>query len=160
MRGRKPTPDAIKALKGNPGKRRMASPVQAVGCERPTCPRHLDKTARAEWRRMAKSLSSLGLLAATDRAALAAYCLAYSRWVAAEKEIANGRLVLTTSNGNSVQNPFLAIANKSMEQMVKLLSEFGMTPTSRSRIHVAPAADVDPFEAMFNAAKNAKNKTG
>lgn len=99
---------------------------------------------------MSKVLGKLGLLAATDRAALAAYCLAYGRWVEAETKIAEEGVVTKTVDGNSIQNPYLSIANKAFEQMTKLLSEFGMTPTSRTRIHVAAPTNVDPFEAMFH----------
>jgi phage terminase small subunit len=34
-----------------------------------------------------------------------------------------------------MQSPFLAVANKALEQMRAFLNEFGMTPASRTRVH-------------------------
>ena len=37
-----------------------------------------------------------------------------------------------------MQSPYLAVANKAMEQIKAMLTEFGMSPSSRSRVTVAP----------------------
>ena len=60
------------------------SPLAAM----PRCPDHLDHVARKEWRRLATPLHTAGLLTLADRAALAAYCQAWSRWVEAEQKLA------------------------------------------------------------------------
>ena len=52
------------------------------------CPEHLSPAAQAEWRRLAQSLQQDGLLTQVDRAALAAYCQSYGRWVEAEQKLA------------------------------------------------------------------------
>jgi P27 family predicted phage terminase small subunit len=52
-----------------------------------------------------------------------------------------GGLVVTTSNGNVVQNPLVSIANKSMHEMMRFAVELGMTPSSRMRI---PAQSEQP----------------
>jgi phage terminase small subunit len=39
----------------------------------PTCPRHLSREAKVEWRRITRELKHLGLLTKIDRAALAIY---------------------------------------------------------------------------------------
>ena len=87
MRGRKPVPTAIKLANGNPGKRplnpREPKPVTSI----PTCPAHLMPTAKAEWKRLARYLHDLGVISELDRAALAAYCQAYGRWVEAERRL-------------------------------------------------------------------------
>jgi hypothetical protein len=51
----------------------------------PRCPAHLSDVARKEWRRIATPLYRMGVLSVTDRAALAAYCQAWARWVEAEE---------------------------------------------------------------------------
>jgi phage terminase small subunit len=40
-----------------------------------------------------------------------------------------------------MQSPYLAVANKAMEQMRALLAEFGMSPSSRTRVHATPQVD-------------------
>jgi P27 family predicted phage terminase small subunit len=100
---------------------------------------------------MADELYSLGLLTRIDRAALAAYCKAYERWVLAEQALAKmaerdlltGGLMIKTTNGNAIQNPLVGTANRAMLDVVKFASEFGMTPAARSRIEAGRPGDGD-----------------
>ncbi|MEL6599949.1 MAG: phage terminase small subunit P27 family [Pseudomonadota bacterium] len=134
MRGRKPTPTALKLVQGNPGKRALNAdePKPAEGL--PTCPAHLSPTAKTEWKRVARMLNYMGLLSEIDRAALAGYCQAYGRWVEAERELAKTPTLLRTPSGYVQPSPWLAIANKANEQMLKWMAEIGLTPSSRSRV--------------------------
>ena len=85
IRGPKPTPTALRRLQGNPGKRgyNHAEPQPPEGV--PDCPAHLNAAARDEWDRLALVLHDMGVVTAVDRAALAAYCQCYGRWVEAEE---------------------------------------------------------------------------
>jgi len=56
--------------------------------EIPSCPPHLTSAAKAEWYRITPLLEELGLIAKVNRAALAAYCATYARWIKAERMIA------------------------------------------------------------------------
>lgn len=164
MAGRRPTPTALKKLAGNPGKRALNnSEPKPAGI--PTCPRHLDKEAKAEWRRISGELLTLGLLTLIDRAALAGYCAAWSRWVAAELNIQKfGTVIKSPKSGYPVQNPYVGIANTALDQMRKFATEFGLTPASRSRLHIeADGQSTDPFEvfmAGIGAVDTAPETTG
>jgi len=136
MAGRKPKPTALKRLEGNPGKRPLNEQEPEFRREIPYCPRHLSPVAKREWHRIVKELHSAGLLTVVDRAPLAAYCQLYARWVKAEKELETASLVITTEKGFALPNPLVGIANGALEGMRKFLIEFGMTPSSRSRLHV------------------------
>jgi len=57
--------------------------------------------------------------------------------------------VSITSNGNAVIEPLLSVRKQAMEQMYKFLSEFGMTPASRSRIVVDKRAGLDDPMSEF-----------
>lgn len=151
MAGRKPLPTHLKVLRGNPGKRPLNDREPQPRRVTPRMPDHLSPEAKKEWRRMAKRLAKLGLLTEIDGAALAAYCTAYGRWVEAERNVQKyGTVMLSPDKGWPVQSPYLSIANKAMEQMHKFLTEFGMTPSSRSRIQVEPPQEAaDPFEELF-----------
>ncbi|MDL1909714.1 phage terminase small subunit P27 family [Chloroflexi bacterium CFX6] len=157
MRGRKPKPTKLKKLEGNPGKRKlnMKEPKPTVSI--PSCPAHLKGEARQEWNRIVKELYALGILVQMDRAALASYCGAYGHWVDAEKHLAKEDAVILTDKGNLVQNPYMQIAKRSMDQMVKFAAEFGMTPSSRSRVKVEQADPEEELEKMlFGAAVKVK----
>jgi P27 family predicted phage terminase small subunit len=140
MRGRKPKPTALKRLDGNPGKRgyNHAEPVLPAG--QPDCPAHLSEPARAEWHRIAGTLHEASVLTLVDRAALAAYCQAWGRWVEAEEKLAETPVLLKTPSGYVQQNPWLSIANKQLEIMGRYMAELGITPASRSRVVAGPAA--------------------
>ena len=138
MAGRKPLPTQVKPLRGTAQRCRMNPDEPAPDPSLPDAPTHLSPEAREEWDRVAGELYDLGVLSAVDRAALAAYCQAYGRWVAAERELrredGSMNLISVTSNGNVIQNPLVGIANKSLELMHKYLTEFGMSPSSRTRV--------------------------
>ena len=136
--GKKPKPTNLRVLQGNAGKRPLNKKEPRPKAEIPTCPRHLSTKAKAEWKRVTRRLYALGLVTQVDRAALSAYCQAWGRWVEAEEEVRKNGDIVKTRAGNVIQNPWLAVANKAQEQMVKLAAEFGMTPSSRTRVSADP----------------------
>lgn len=86
-----------------------------------------------------------GVLTIADRAALAAYCQAYARWVEAETRLQETPMLLKTPSGYVQQSPWLAISNKQLEIMGRYMAELGLTPVSRTRLKdLAPTADDQP----------------
>jgi P27 family predicted phage terminase small subunit len=153
MRGRKPKPTVLKVLEGNPGKRRINDREPEAPAGIPDCPDYLDDEARDEWQRTGEVLRDMGLLSLADRTALAAYCTAYSRWVQAEAAVKKyGTIVKSPDKGFPMKSPYLTIADQAMESMRKFMVEFGLTPSSRSRIKVPDAGqEGDEFDAFMEA---------
>ena len=149
--GRKPKPTALKQLEGNPGKRPLNIAEPHPDAVSPDAPAHLDEVALAEWNRLAPEMHTKGVLTGWDRAAFAGYCVAYSRWVKACAELSKTSLTITTEKGNVIQHPIVGVANKAQELMLRFLTEFGLTPSSRSRVSV-PNTTVDEFEREFGVA--------
>ncbi|WP_439891590.1 phage terminase small subunit P27 family [Ralstonia sp. 25C] len=145
MRGRKPTPTALKLVRGNPGKRPLPEDEPKPPRGAPA-PEWLSVEAAKHWPTVAKQLEDAGVLTSMDAAALALYCEAFARWRHANEQVAKYGPVVKAPSGFPVQSPFLAIANKAFDQMAKMLIEFGMTPSSRSRVaKAAPDAAKNPF---------------
>ena len=158
MGGRPPLPTRLKLLRGTLEPKRInpdePEPEPAI----PTCPSHLDSTARREWKRMAQQLYDLGILSEIDRAGLAAYCQAWSTWVKATKGLAKTGQLAMTPQGFPVQNPLLGIANRAQAEMRAWMTEFGMTPSSRSRVHaVKPKQQGDEFEEFLSRGNGKRN---
>lgn len=153
MRGRKPRPTVLKLIEGNPGKRALNDREPMPSVEIPECPDFLDATAREEWNRTSQVLSGMGLLTQADRSALAAYCVAYSRWVQAEQQVARfGTIVKSPEKGFPMKSPYLTVADQALETMRKLMVEFGLTPSSRSRIRIPDGGQAaDEFDAFVEA---------
>lgn len=140
MRGRKPIPSAIHALNGFPGKRKPNPNEPKPAAKAPPCPAHIQGEARKEWRRVVRELSALGIISNLDRAALTAYVTAWQRMIEAEEQLRKHGPIVKSPSGFPIQNPYLAVANKAMEQVIRISAEFGLTPSSRTRVAAAPTA--------------------
>jgi P27 family predicted phage terminase small subunit len=146
MRGRKPKPTRLKLIEGNPGRRPINGSEPKPPGAQPTCPAHLNPSAKAEWKRLARDLNKIGLLTMIDRAALAAYCQSYGRWVEAERKLTETPPLLKTPAGYVQVSPWLTIANKERELMARYMAELGLTPSSRSRLAVQVPTGRKPWE--------------
>lgn len=115
----------------------------------PDCPAHLQGKAREEWLRIVVFLEKYKLITDIDTAALALYCSAYGRWQDAEscmnemKKKGGDGLIVKSPTGYPIQNPYLAIANRAMEDCYRYLQQFGLSPAARTR--VAPGVQGDLF---------------
>lgn len=154
--GRKPTPTALKLVKGNPGKRALNKREAKLDVSRPVAPPFLCEDGRAEWDRVIDTLFTAGLVTQLDAAALGAYCASYGRWAQAERalrrveETEGDGLTTTTCSGNVIQNTLVGIANKAAADMVRYAVEFGMTPSARSKVQAHdPDATADPTKEFF-----------
>ena len=152
-KGRKPKPTHLRLLTGNPSGRKLNKNEPKYSKIEVEAPEHLDNAAKAEWGRVYGEMAAQGMITVVDRAALSAYCVSYSRWVKAETKLAlmmdksddnlfGGMIFKTHRNGLS-QNPLIRIADRAMENMVRIAAEFGMTPSSRTR--AGRGSSGDPF---------------
>lgn len=148
-RGPKPTPKALKILAGVTRADRLndAEPRPLEGIPDP--PEILDADARAEWARIAPQLAAMRVLSEVDGAALALYCSHYSRWVQAERVVREKGPVIATGTGSFKVSPHLTIAAAAMQSMLKILAEFGATPSSRSRVKAADQAEPEDELTAF-----------
>jgi P27 family predicted phage terminase small subunit len=151
--GRKPTPTKLRLLRGNPGKRPLPQGEPTPRVAAPAAPSHVSREAKREWRRTAKLLVELGLLTHVDRAALAMYCEAWGRWVEAEHALQEYGLIVKSPSGYPMQSPYLAVANRAMDQVRLLLGEFGMSPASRTRVQALEPAEDDAFERLLRGGR-------
>lgn len=148
MKGRKPKPTQSKVLQGTFRKDRHSGAEAAPEVALPEAPDHLSPDAVQEWSRVSEELYSCGLLSRVDRAALAAYCVVYARWAEAESGIREKGLLIKAPSGAIQQSPLVGIANRALDLMHKYMVEFGMTPSSRSRIKVDPPKGDDKNKFM------------
>ena len=117
-KGFPPAPNALKLLRGNPGRRPInkEEPKPALGAV--PLPAILDEEGRAQWEHLLPELERVGLATKVDGPGLTAVCLAISDYIAARK---SGKW---------------ARRDKAFAQLMRILPEFGLTPSSRSRIKV------------------------
>lgn len=149
MAGRRPKPTALKLIQGNPGRRKLnaSEPKPTAGAEPP--PGMTDGAVRA-WKLVAPQLQRLGLLTEIDSHALMLFCEAHATFTTAREKLAATGEVVRSPKGYPIWNPYLAIRNRSMEQMRQFMIEFGMTPAARSRISTGAGSEDegDPWLAL------------
>lgn len=103
------------------------------------CPDWLIDEARKEFGRVAEILLRTRVLTEADHNALALYAYEFGEWRKAEKALKREGRVLTGEKGGKYLNPRQGLANTHFKNMVKLMTEFGLTPASRTRIEAQPA---------------------
>ena len=151
QRGPAPKPTALKKLLGNPGKRKLNEAEPIPRSRLPHCPDHLDQLAQKEWNRLVKILTGMRVLTEADYIALANLCQAYSTLIAAQIQLNKTGILYKTKSGYVQQSPLLGIITAQTTIVNNLLREFGLTPSSRTRIAVAQPADEHDEFAMLAA---------
>jgi P27 family predicted phage terminase small subunit len=163
--GRRPLPTAIKKLRGNPGKRALPENEPKLPVKEPEMPPDLPELAQQEWNSIVPMLLRLGCLNELHGKALGAYCFCYARWCQAEEEVRKRGIMIEETlfdkDGNEVssklkRNPAISISNEALKLMKSFLVEFGLTPSSASRLRIEPPKEDDPFE-VYMRRKGADN---
>ncbi len=151
MRGRKPIPDRLPVItlaldkKGNSSDA-AAVAERALSVAEPFCPEPVteDPDALAIWQRLVPELIKAGLITPIFEGMLAAYCMVFARWIEAERELRKTAKLVKSPSGYPLQNPWLAIANRAIEQMRQLGSELGLSPAALTR--ASRSVQLDLFE--------------
>ena len=122
-------------------------------------PKTLSEEARKHWLKISKELEACGVLTLVDKDALAIYCELYAQWIDAGEMVRKKGMVIAdpryadreTKKGKAmvvpVLSPYFKASLKLSEQMKQMLCEFGMTPSSRSRIQSVSDQPEDDFDA-------------
>jgi P27 family predicted phage terminase small subunit len=105
-----------------------------------------DERALGEWVRVVPELVSRGLVENLDSSLLAAYCLSWSRFVAAVVWLAENGDVMTlrTDKGevkSSAVAPKMLVAERSLDRAVRLAGLVGLTPPSRLELAAGLSGD-------------------
>jgi P27 family predicted phage terminase small subunit len=138
LRGPAPKPTAIKQAEGNPGKRRLNSDEPEFEARIPKTPSHIDEQAKKEWRRIAPMLLRNHVLTEGDYMALANLCQAWATLKRLQGLLNDApSLLVKTPAGYVQQTPLFSMINRQMTLVNRLCAEFGLTPSSRSRVKTA-----------------------
>lgn len=144
--GRKQTPTKLKMLRGNPGRRPLPEnePEPEISKDVPAPPDHLTPEAVKEWKRISPVLHAMGVLTTADDQALAAYCECVAEWLKAKRKVAEHGQLVKTQTGYPNYSPWYVIKNAMQKEMRAWMSEFGMTPSSRTGVTKAGKKDKKP----------------
>ena len=105
------------------------------------CPVELQGEARQEWNRIVPLLAAAGRLEGTERAVLAAYCVAVASWLNAAITLQTYGPIMKSPNGHPIQSPAVSIVNQNADIILRIAVQFGFTPASRLRLPKISSAD-------------------
>jgi P27 family predicted phage terminase small subunit len=157
VRGRKPKPTRLKVLTGNPGRRPLnheePRPTEKLP-ERP--PAYLGAGGKALWKALRPVVDVMGATL-SDAEAFARVCQVGSRVRELEKALQDkGRTYeRETENGTvPTARPEVIMLDRSEREYRALLAEFGLTPSSCTRLRVPKGGEqLSEFERFLQGRK-------
>ena len=139
--GRKAKPTALKLIDGNPGNRPINEHEPApVKIYAPPPPEGFDDLQTAKWLEVTNKLARIRVLTELDLDALEIYCREWVNMHLAISDIAVRGKLMTTPGGGVMWNPNWSQYKHSQSVCRSIMSEFGMTPSTRTTL-VADADD-------------------
>jgi P27 family predicted phage terminase small subunit len=149
--GRRPKPTALKILDGTERGPRKQEPGLPAGV--PPMPERLkvDAVAMAQWHELAGILTRMGVLTLADGEALATLCEVHSAEQSCLLQLRAGGAVMHTDLGGVKPNPAGPMYRSLVSQKAALLSEFGLTPSSRTKLATKAEVKKDELEEFFTA---------
>lgn len=147
-RGPAPKPTKVKELQGNPGKRQTnkREPKPKRGAMLPS---ELNATAAKFIKRMRPVLDDTGILTDADIPALEMMANHYAlAWRAAQVVDEQG-LIVIDAFGSTHKHPMLQVMKDNSALLRAYMGEFGMTPSSRTRLQVPEKQEVDELEQLL-----------
>lgn len=165
-KGRRRLPANVHMLHGNPSKKSMNDLLGGVHpeVEIPSCPAYLLPEAKKEYKRITSELKELNLISKIDRAAIAAYCAAWAEVVFCENKINETNAqdprgekgyIESTPSGYKQMSVWVQIRNRAYERMMRFASEFGMSPSSRTK--ATPSSNQQSLPGFDNQQTNGWN---
>lgn len=158
-KGRKPQPDEIRQLRGNPGKR-AGAPVSEdeLPASRSDAPQYLVTAAQEIWDDIAPSMLSTNLLRQSDRAVLAMCCDQMAQyWQMSDRIRDDGYVIEVRTYANTDKetivkraHPLLKAQKDCAATIKDLVDRLGLSPMSRTQLMAALAGRLPPAPADAN----------
>jgi len=150
-RGRKPTPNALKVFLGTAKGQPKREPAAPAGV--PLMPARLkvEPNAVAKWEELVPLLTMIGTLTTGDGECLATLCEVYAAAQTCLLELRATGPVIHTDLGGVKPNPAGSLYRGLVSLQLSLMTEFGLSPSSRVRLGTkieTPQDDLADFTAM------------
>jgi len=137
--GPRPMPRNLRLLVGgrsaSPDRMPDKQPTPAVAMPKP--PRGMDKRDRTYWREFTSRMAILNCSSTADAGAIELWVKTRRRWKDATENIEKYGMLIpggTPKNPQPRRNPLLTELHRCEATMLRIECEFGMTPSSRTRV--------------------------
>lgn len=117
---------------------------------RPEAPEWLSELEKEIWNQLCLDIESMGIQSQCNREVMIAYVTAYSGWLVCREMVIGHGFTGINAQGNLTRHHAASDMHKFRDQMNKLLPEFGLTPSSRSKL-VSMKSDEEesPFAGLL-----------
>ena len=154
-RGPRPTPTALKVLRGETRPSRLDRAEPKPRAEPLPTPPDLGPAATEVWRRVVRGMGPTGVITGVDAESLRIYCESVARYRhAAELLDASGPLITAAGRGarrgELVKNPLHQIVRDNAVLVRAYARELGLTPAARVGLRPVGEAERDPFAAFLD----------
>jgi P27 family predicted phage terminase small subunit len=122
-------------------------------------PERLGKYGKEEWNRVIGILKSTGAITELDTSALFVLCYEWQVYNEAKDEVERDGKTITSQSGYPMINPMETIRGQSYGRWKEMLVQFGMSPSSRSKVSKTKAPEKekeDPFVSALGGMRVAK----
>lgn len=157
MPGPPKTPTHLALVKGNPSKRAVNKKEPKPPSGVPPVPKHLDKMGKYWFKRIGEELDAVGVMTTLDSKALELLIEAYTEYRqhcdVLTEEGYTYKTVSATGEDIVKAHPAAVMKSDAWKRIRAMLSEFGMTPASRSKVGASGPAEADPLEEFLKKRK-------
>lgn len=165
MAGPPKTPTHLALVRGNPSKRPVNKNEPKPPSGVPPTPKHFDKMGKYWFKRIGEELNAIGVMTTLDGKALELLIEAYTEYrqhcetldregytyaVYDEEEKDEGK---DRSIRMIKPHPASVMKSDAWKRVRAMLAEFGMTPSSRSKVGAKGPAEADPLEEFLKKRK-------
>lgn len=154
LRGPAPKPSVIEIIQGYPGKRRLNArepkPREWDESDAGQAPAAFTAIERHWWGYYSQMLGSMRVLTEADRTALATLATASAEREDNDAQLRKAGTIYHVPGGAVRISPLFKIGMALRERELKLLREFGLTPSARTRVQMVSAVGTsnDPWSTM------------
>jgi len=154
-KGRPPKPTDVLKLQSTFRNDRHADRVAVNGTLSAEPVKWLTAKEKKVWEKWHHVLQRNGILKETDEVALGMLCKIFVRVQDLSKEFKTPKDMITTHMSDvgalvDKVHPLYPLLVEAEKNLLRLLTEFGMTPVSRSKVKAAIEEEEDPFDKIKN----------
>ncbi len=148
MRGRKPKPTESKKRAGNPGRHKLSGSEPKPKSTK-ISPTLIDERAREFGASVLPELRATKVLTDVDLGAFEMMCTHYAiARLAAERVMKEG--LMQRNAFGWAKHPLLQVFRDNSKAFEAYASDFGMTPSARTRIHIEEAEQLSLADLLFS----------
>ena len=144
--GRPNKPTALKVIAGTDQPCRVRNDEPMPDSDNIEMPLGMSEKATEYWDDLKKKLLDCKVLTNIDNVALAMLATSIAEMFEIQQKLDQSGVVVKGRHGYPVISPYFRAYNQKQEQVRRMLIEFGMTPSSRSRVGMSDPPRKNDFD--------------